>query len=728
MLSSILACLSGVLWLGVAAARDMPRYATLMGTICTALCVFAAAYMCFRGRVSSLKLAPVVSLATCLMLSVLYITDTLFSNVPCAIYGLVDQYMLCAAGCAVAAMYTRSYGGLSALKLASVVTLATCLTLSLLYMEDSVHSSDSSPLGGALSLSTLSHIEVTSSDGGVTSMTNDSANLGVHGGDTRPLEVETPVKPRLVIHADVMSTGMVSDVTDCRLVHFGLASAGKVYHCGRTVSAAPVWGGGGGERADPYSFAQTWYMGGRSHLTLLAAALALLSLGIAVYSREWCYQYCSVAAIAPPRSAVSGAAGLLALGFLPSVWAVCPVCFDSLPSCKHAETGTCAVDTQVAANAALIIAGATAGLSLASIMRPRWMRVFHLSSINAIAALASRKPPGTVFNHTASTSLKAVVSAISSGQYSLDLAVMKYAELLDECVDDSEEGEGRSLATRLERDLANLSLMSKTGTLSAVAAHSSRDQGGVYSFLWAKISAFVPKRGLDDKVVINTTPSSDAASTASVFTAKLVRAASFSDFTESLNLFIMFSTTLGLVGTLIITDFVQHIVYDTLSVREMPWPVAQELLLITLRRIEDSDGKYNFTNVLDQVYLPTVMEEAMRNAKEAYPKETAAFFRTRGGTPRDANSTDTTSTGKAPVFNGKDTATSKRICPTFNAATKRDHKAKELHPDGTCKCRHVCNHWVKGKGPWGRCMGEKGTPGHSRAECDNPDKCDQPVQ
>ena len=209
MLSSILACLSGVLWLGVAAARDMPRYATLMGTICTALCVFAAAYMCFRGRVSSLKLAPVVSLATCLMLSVLYITDTLFSNVPCAIYGLVDQYMLCAAGCAVAAMYTRSYGGLSALKLASVVTLATCLTLSLLYMEDSVHSSDSSPLGGALSLSTLSHIEVTSSDGGVTSMTNDSANLGVHGGDTRPLEVETPVKPRLVIHADVMSTGIV---------------------------------------------------------------------------------------------------------------------------------------------------------------------------------------------------------------------------------------------------------------------------------------------------------------------------------------------------------------------------------------------------------------------------------------------------------------------------------------------------------------------------------------
>ena len=51
-----------------------------------------------------------------------------------------------------------------------------------------------------------------------------------------------------------------------------------------------------------------------------------------------------------------------------------------------------------------------------------------------------------------------------------------------------------------------------------------------------------------------------------------------------------------------------------------------------------------------------------------------------------------------------------------------------LKPDGTCRFAHVCDMWVTGKGPKGRCMGEKGTPGHSRLKCDNPDKCDAPVK
>ena len=41
---------------------------------------------------------------------------------------------------------------------------------------------------------------------------------------------------------------------------------------------------------------------------------------------------------------------------------------------------------------------------------------------------------------------------------------------------------------------------------------------------------------------------------------------------------------------------------------------------------------------------------------------------------------------------------------------------------------HKCNHWVTGKGANGRCLNTKGTPGHSRANCDNPDKCDEPVK
>ena len=426
-------------------------------------------------------------------------------------------------------------------------------------------------------------------------------------------------------------------------------------------------------------------------------------------------------------------AGLVVLGLsmLEFCEAVCPTCFGSLPSCAFATCGKCAIEVQVAANTAIIVSGAAAGLSLATILKPRWMRIFHLSSINAICALAQRKPPGTVFEHTGTTSLTDVASAVANGQYSLDLAVLKYAELLDKC--DLTTAAGKAAADRLERDLKNLSVMARTGAMSAAAAHSTRDQGGVYSFLWARISEYVPKRGGDDKVTIATTTADGASSTSatckSVYSATLVRAKDLLSFAETMNLFVMFATSLGLVSTVVLTDFLQHIVYDTMVVREYPWQVAQELLIITLRRIEDSDKRYNFVNVLEQVYLPTVMEEALAGAKAAYPKELAVFFRTRGGTPRGNNANpDDASTDTKTAFNGKDTPTAKRCCTTFNADIPRDHKPRELNADGSCKCRHVCNHWVSDKGPWGRCMGEKGTPGHCRSACDNPSKCDKPVQ
>ena len=246
-------------------------------------------------------------------------------------------------------------------------------------------------------------------------------------------------------------------------------------------------------------------------------------------------------------------AGLVVLGLsmLEFCEAVCPTCFGSLPSCAFATCGKCAIEVQVAANTAIIVSGAAAGLSLATILKPRWMRIFHLSSINAICALAQRKPPGTVFEHTGTTSLTDVASAVANGQYSLDLAVLKYAELLDKC--DLTTTAGKTAADRLERDLKNLSMMARTGAMSAAAAHSTRDQGGVYSFLWARISEYVPKRGGDDKVTIATTTADGASSTSatckSVYSATLVRAKDLLSFAETMNLFVMFATSLGLVST-----------------------------------------------------------------------------------------------------------------------------------------------------------------------------------
>ena len=58
----------------------------------------------------------------------------------------------------------------------------------------------------------------------------------------------------------------------------------------------------------------------------------------------------------------------------------------------------------------------------------------------------------------------------------------------------------------------------------------------------------------------------------------------------------------------------------------------------------------------------------------------------------------------------------------------RDHPATALQPDGTCKARHACDAWVDNKGKGGRCLGSAGTAGHARHNCDNPHRCDAPVQ
>ena len=65
-------------------------------------------------------------------------------------------------------------------------------------------------------------------------------------------------------------------------------------------------------------------------------------------------------------------------------------------------------------------------------------------------------------------------------------------------------------------------------------------------------------------------------------------------------------------------------------------------------------------------------------------------------------------------------------CPAFNR--NETHGANLLKPDGTCKFRHLCHHWVDNKGPKGRCLNTAGSPGHGHYNCDNPNKCSKPLE
>ena len=385
----------------------------------------------------------------------------------------------------------------------------------------------------------------------------------------------------------------------------------------------------------------------------------------------------------------------------------CPLCFGNLLGCSYGTDGKCPTTTKVAANAAALAATTATGvLCLANLVKPRFLRVFDRSSLSAIFSLARRPAPGTPFTLDAATSLSKVLQAISSGQFTVELALMRYAELIDVETDDKV----------LKKLLANVKLLTATKDVKGFASSASSAEFGVWSWLWAKITTFVFNSGKGGKIALNIDGESSLGSSgASVHAATIKRLTVMSDFFEALNLLVMLSVSLGLTATVTITDFLQFVVFDTIR-RERTWQFAHELLVLMFRRVEDSAGDLNLGTVYNESYLNTLMEEAGRNVAAYFPK--LDFFRTHGGIPESEQPN-----GKnTVVWNNKFTSSSQRPCAAFN--NKRKHKADDLSADGTCKFNHVCNKWVSDKGSGGRCM----DPGHAHADCNNPSKCDARVQ
>ena len=58
------------------------------------------------------------------------------------------------------------------------------------------------------------------------------------------------------------------------------------------------------------------------------------------------------------------------------------------------------------------------------------------------------------------------------------------------------------------------------------------------------------------------------------------------------------------------------------------------------------------------------------------------------------------------------------LCNSYNRNKAHDDP-RHLTSDGTCRFRHLCNHWVTDKGPSGRCM----SSAHGWFNCDNPTRC-----
>ena len=154
--------------------------------------------------------------------------------------------------------------------------------------------------------------------------------------------------------------------------------------------------------------------------------------------------------------------------------------------------------------------------------------------------------------------------------------------------------------------------------------------------------------------------------------------------------------------------------------RNRSWKVAFELVLVMLNRVEDSGGLITVRTIVEDVHMNSCMEEA--EAK-------ALFFRPVGGNPKDTGSPSggALATEGPKPYNGKFSGNPAPPCVRFNSGQDHPTTAQYLHPDGTCKFNHVCDKWVTNKGKFGRCLCAEGTKGHSRKDCDNPNRSEEKV-
>ena len=97
---------------------------------------------------------------------------------------------------------------------------------------------------------------------------------------------------------------------------------------------------------------------------------------------------------------------------------------------------------------------------------------------------------------------------------------------------------------------------------------------GVYRWMHAKFSVFVPGRGLDAKAVLSIgAPEGSASGSASTqgtqLTTAFVRAKTWQDFMECLNLMFMFVTVLGLATAPVFSQFLQDFVFSPMRLTDL---------------------------------------------------------------------------------------------------------------------------------------------------------------
>ena len=457
---------------------------------------------------------------------------------------------------------------------------------------------------------------------------------------------------------------------------------------------------------------------------------------------DWVALACLVACavVSLTRASLRRLLMLCSLCWLPGVGAVtCIYCKGFSPGCTYDGTSvkTCPSTQALADNAVVIAGGASAvavtAYSLSKILPTEYLRMFAGRSLQTVVSLCTRADPGELYQFdeaTGCTGLDKIITRLNTGVLQMPQALARFALLIGAAeaavgtaIGEEAKADAQAKADKLRDNMKLIASLKDVFGAGKDSAASLMGSGGVYTFIWGVITTWQQTRGYASKSVLDAAAPQEgtagghgtAGSSSGSAAASIHRPEDEWTFFEGLNLMLMILTSLGVVTTHVLTIFHDQIVFNTIRIRRRSWQFAHELYVICQQAIEDSSGQLHHGNVWLHTRFAALWEQAERSMQRFYPDASLELvhgtFRAGGGKP---GIVDTKAT-----WNGRCTSDAKRICPVYNSLDgKLKHTAGMLHPDGTCKFRHVCNQWVDNKGKDGRCLGN-----HARPQCTNAHKC-----
>ena len=359
----------------------------------------------------------------------------------------------------------------------------------------------------------------------------------------------------------------------------------------------------------------------------------------------------------------------------------------SAVTCGHCleeghHTDSCPFITGVAANVAAIAAGTYTTMKLSKLLPPWLLHLFPATALQMLVSLAGRNSAGEkMFDYTGKKHGD-ILRAVRAGLTTVEEAVDHVSADLD--LEGSEHASKRQEAREFIRVLEGVTEPKKAGPASGMTTH------GHYRYILARVQGHVMDGG--DAALYKESISKEEAKGAATHTAKYKHPKKANEFFEMVHLFQWTTHALGVMDVLVVSRFLQAVVYEPMRRQGWSWQMVYCYLLAHFEAIENSADEEGSTFTLGNIVRSggsdTKKDRAMVLGGEIF----GSLFESGGSSARDLR--NISAKGDGVKGNPKSTLP----CHAWNNNQK--HSAAVV-ASGQCSFRHGCGQ-VLGKGADGK--------------------------